>query len=500
MWIKSISLENVKTFEKIATLYFSKGINVIIGANNSGKTTIINALLFLQYRDDKLLNKMQRIGTNKYEIIIHVEEPIAGLYPRGNPSQFHSAFYIESIIPNRLSVMERLGEKKVPAGDIPFNEPNNFIYPHLSTKKTDEYQKQIIKQHAFNVERTLKNIYPKVDRITTRDYPKYEEFAKACKHILGFNITTFATNNGKEAGLMIDIENNIPVELMGDGTPSLLGFILDLCMADNNLFLIEEPENNIHPKALKSLLDFMIKKSENNQFIVTTHSNIVTRYLGGVEESKIYNLSLFKKNNMFSTQIQLIENFEDRVNVLEQLGYDIIDYELWKGFLILEESSAERIIRDFLIPNFCANLKTTLRTIAASGVDDVEPRLTNFIRTLVFIHLTPIYKNRTWVVVDGDVGGKKLINKLKDNFSDWERDRFKYFKNKNFENYYPERFKKEVDTVLKLRGNEKHERKKELTKKVLQWIDDNNSTAKREFSTSAKEVIDFLKEIEKTLN
>ena len=500
MWISSISLTNVKSFEQTNELQFSKGINVLVGPNNSGKTTIVKSLLQLQYPDQNFINSIQRIGADKYEIIIRVEEPDNKILSPAQLKLYQSAFYFDGTHKNMIFLKEKTGINTVKINHFTSEEPNNFIYPHIGYKKPNEYQKEIKKSFAQIVEVNLKNIYPKVDRITTRGYSKYDEYAQACKEIIGVDISTFATGRGKEAGLIIDIDNYIPMELMGDGTPSLLGFILDLCMAENKLFLIEEPENNIHPKALKSLIDFMIKKSDRNQFIVTTHSNIVTRYLGGIEGSKINNLNLKYKSRIPTTTIEPATTVEERIKLLEQLGYDIMDYELWKGFLILEESSAERIIRDFLIPNFCGNLKTTLRTIAASGVDDVEPRLTNFIRTLVFIHLTPIYKNRTWVVVDGDVKGKKLINKLKDNFSDWERDRFKYFKNKNFENYYPERFKKEVDTVLKLRGNEKHERKKELTKKVLQWINDNNSTAKREFSTSAKEVIDFLKEIEKTLN
>jgi hypothetical protein len=57
---------------------------------------------------------------------------------------------------------------------------------------------------------------------------------------------------------------------MGEGIPHLLGLINDLCLAENKLFLIEEPENDIHPKALKRLLDLIIQKSQSNQFVIST--------------------------------------------------------------------------------------------------------------------------------------------------------------------------------------------------------------------------------------
>ena len=41
---------------------------------------------------------------------------------------------------------------------------------------------------------------------------------------------------------------------MGEGVANIVGLLVDLCLAENKLFLIEEPENDIHPKALKGLL------------------------------------------------------------------------------------------------------------------------------------------------------------------------------------------------------------------------------------------------------
>jgi hypothetical protein len=68
--------------------------------------------------------------------------------------------------------------------------------------------------------------------------------------------------------------------------------IIYLATAKNKLFLIEELENDIHPEALKQLLELIIEKSDGNQFIITTHSNIVMKYLGACEETKILQVTM----------------------------------------------------------------------------------------------------------------------------------------------------------------------------------------------------------------
>src|ERR1051325_10823615 len=154
----------------------------------------------------------------------------------------------------------------------------------------------------------------------------------------------------------------------------------------------------------------------------------------------------------------------ERISVLENLGYDVFDSFLWKGYLILEESTAERVIRDVLIPNFYPSLKTKLRTIASRGVQNVEPCFGDFHRLFVYVHTSPAYKERAWVFVDGDELGKRVIEKLRNQFSkEWPEQHFKCFSEEQFEKYYPKRFDQEVSKVLSmLRGEEKQNAKGEL--------------------------------------
>ena len=70
---------------------------------------------------------------------------------------------------------------------------------------------------------------------------------------------------------------------MGDGVPNVVGLLADLALTKGKMFLIEEPENDLHPSALKALLELVEDGATHNQIVVSTHSNIVARHLGSCE-------------------------------------------------------------------------------------------------------------------------------------------------------------------------------------------------------------------------
>ncbi|HTF06460.1 MAG TPA: hypothetical protein VK826_20650 [Bacteroidia bacterium] len=263
-------------------------------------------------------------------------------------------------------------------------------------------------------------------------------------------------------------------------------------------------ENDIHPEALKKLLALIVSKSNQNQFIVSTHSHIVLKYLGAAPDSKIFytewsphGTDNAEYKNIPTSHISEIQNTpESRMQILHKLGYEFQDFDLYHGYLLLEESSAEQIIRDFLIPSFAPELYGRIKTIAARGVDDLEVRVQDFNRLFVFIHTNPIYNKRAWVMADGDEAGQNCIAKLKEIYSQWPREHFGNFTAHRFEEYYPTRFQKDVQAVFAAADRKKRQqRKSELLQKVVQWAFNNREDAVTEFSESASEVIQFLKKL-----
>jgi hypothetical protein len=292
---------------------------------------------------------------------------------------------------------------------------------------------------------------------------------------------------------------NIPLLSMGEGVTNILGLIVHLAIAENRLFLIEEPENDVHPKALKGLMALIAEKASENQFIITTHSNIVLKKLGSVAGSKVFEVVPDFVDRVPTSVIKEIgPSSEDRRRVLESLGYELNDVEIWQGWLLLEESSAEKIIREYLIPWFTPELSTKLRTYSAHSISEVTPRFKDFNELFVFLHLEPVYKNRSWVLVDGGNDEKNVIDQLKATYANtgWRADQFQQLSQHEFEHYYPSQFHGAVTDLAKISNKaNKREAKKDLFCKVEEWISANPVDAKAAFAESAREIIDLLEKI-----
>lgn len=493
MKVTRVQVKNIRCF-KDEDLQLSPGINVIVGPNNNGKTTLLNCISTLQ-QPHHLDEKYKRVDTVFGTVRIWLDKPLTPSIDVRVES-----YLTQTNFGGKIQGFQ--GSNHIANVDVlPNTEPGNFIIPYQSKRKVGGYSEGIALGQLSQVTGTLSNLYAKIDRISNPEFqPAYDEYVTACDEILGFRVSTVSSEGGKKAAYIVKNEQNIPIDMMGEGISSLLGLIVDLCRVENKLFIIEEPENDIHPRALKSLLDLIVKKSAHNQFIVTTHSNIVVRHLGAAPDSKLYNIDMSFIERVPTSSVNLVDSPEKRRLVLEDLGYELFDYDLWDYWIFFEESSAERIFRDFLIPWFAPRLQHRVRTFSARSVNQVALKFEDFNRLFVFLHLQETYRNRVWVVVDDGDMESSIIEELADKYesSGWDRGQFRQFKKHDFEEYYPERFSIEAETAISEQDKKKKAiLKKDLLDKVIGFCTSESELAKQEFQATASELIDFLNMVKK---
>jgi predicted ATPase len=502
MKITGIELTNVRGFKKLEKIEFSKTVNVLVGSNNSGKSTILNSIYQLQ-RNNILKSEDITVGQKNGVICLYFEGAHQDRIPI-NP--MFDKFQI-TLQNQQKIILTKNGDNTV-FNQIIDHEPNNLIYPFLSKRKAVSFSDAINEQNANSILGNFTNLYSKIDRLVTPQFqPGNSEYIKACNDILGFEISTIAKGNGKQAVYYVHDLKHIPLTAMGEGVTNIVGLITDLCIAKENIFLIEEPENDIHPKALKALINLISQKTDSNQFFISTHSNIAMKHLGAIEGSKVFKISNNEVDGqMTSLRLSSMEEIpnipSERQKVLEELGYDFFDHDLWKAWLFLEESSAEVIIRDHLIRWFFPKLKYELRTFSAGSTSRIKPKFDDFNKLFVFLHLEPTYKNKVWVYIDGGKEETELINDLKTIYSKsgWKEDNFGQFSQHDFEKYYPYKFQKQVKEALGIKDKQKkRSAKKELLEEVKDWIHENDKEAKEAFKESASEIIEVLKIIKKEL-
>lgn len=501
MKIATINITNYRCFEQL-TLYFSPRINVFVGANNSGKTSILKCILELQQPNISQVDARKK--TDAVRIALNFSD--AKFLTSGGhilPEYSHLEMFFSPNGTSTKNIKDPATGGQLNHLQFPSVEPQNLIYPFLAKRKTPGFDQSININSTLSVRGDLCNLVAKVDRLSDSGHPKHEMYKQACKDILGFYVHCQASNNGKQAGFLLNDFDFLPIESMGEGVSHLLGMIVNLCVAQEKIFLIEELENDIHPKALKMLLTLIEESSNTNQFFISTHSNIILSKLGSLESTKIFGLSSKLIGRLPTSDVVDLNEPEQRRLLLEDLGYEIDDLGLWKGWLILEESSAETIINTFLIPWFVPRLIGKIRTVSSGGYTKAKGKFEKLHELFLYLHLSPVYKNKAWVILDGGESEALELEKMKSIYvlrHNWNADNFTQLSKHNFEDYLPSKFAEKIASIATVSKIEKRRFKEELLTEVIQWASDNPESAKKGFSSSAKEVIEILKKIDVSLN
>jgi hypothetical protein len=504
MRVKSIRLQNFRCFEDSDTVQL-KPINVLFGANNSGKSSFIRGLHILQDCSG-VSNRDVRNGKNQAEIEIQLADAnVHQLWELKDTSDIltfkatlRTTGEAERIYFNPTNPTYAIRPIESAYGHHPSKGPHHFIVPFLSKRRPVDFSTAINEENTENITQPIHHLTSKLHRLTNDQYPGSNEFSTACNSILGFLPAPIAHGNGQNPGVYLTDRSKLVIDQFGDGVPQILGILSLLAESRGKLFLIEELENDLHPTALKDVLDLILKSANDNQFVISTHSNIVVTRLCADEKSQLFRFRT--KGKTFPTETEIItlgpEDSVAKQEALTELGYSFSDLNLYDGWLFLEESSAETIVQHYLIPWFTPKLKS-LRTYSAGGMGNIPARIKELLNLVVFIHLQKAYQNKIWVRIDGGTEAQEIIAELKKNYPTFGPTHFKQWTHEHFEKYYPKNFQKQVTEVMLISDKKiKKDEKLKLLKKVIQWLDEDESRAKEALEESAKDIISDLKEIE----
>jgi len=78
MWISELQVVNIKSFADSGLLRLSKGINVVVGKNNAGKSILLQSALFMQSTNQThpfiQPKEAIRIGTSESSVRIRLQD------------------------------------------------------------------------------------------------------------------------------------------------------------------------------------------------------------------------------------------------------------------------------------------------------------------------------------------------------------------------------------------------------------------------------------------
>lgn len=356
--IKHIKLNGYKGIETVELTNLGQ-INVICGKNNSGKSSILEAIAVRPY------NGLGKEVNNELKDLF---KPQTQGFSTPNPTQTQNWFNrVIDISVHKKDIwydsdIKSISEKlRIALSQDPnlgrYSKSNIFkfdtILQNFFAPVIEDYKPFLIppkRSIAFETAiSTNDEIAPTGQGILNRlfflknqdlkstDYEIYKSIYDEFEHITGRHFNIIPKKDNKIELKFNNQKNDwILAKDCGLGLSDVLIILGLINLQKFTTFLIEEPENHLHAEYQKKLLDFF-KRQKTKQFILATHSNI---FLDPNTVDKIIYTE-------FNDKV-FVSDATSRSVIISALGYSISD-NLSSDLIILTEGPTDvPIIREIL--------------------------------------------------------------------------------------------------------------------------------------------------------
>lgn len=390
MAIKKVKIHNFKCFSDVFELELNKGLNILVGNNETGKSTILEAIhlaLTGVYCGRNIRNELSQYLFNNTAIALYIQSVNAGS-PLPPPSILIEIYFDGSINPafegngntDRANSVEGLkfeisysnkyddeygkliSQKSMVSLPIEYYEASwttfsreNITIRSIPVKSamidssnyryqngSDVYISRIVKDllspeevtSVAQAHRNMKDAFigdPSIQAINNR--------ISAESSIINGTVSLsvdLGTKNAWESSLVTQL-NDIPFGYIGKGAQCVLKTELALThrQAQNaQIILLEEPESHLSFSKLNQLISAIKKKYEGKQIIISTHSSVVVNKLG------LDNLLLLDNHRVTKiTNLPSVDFFK------KVSGYDTLRMLLCQKAILVEGDSDELIIQ-----------------------------------------------------------------------------------------------------------------------------------------------------------
>lgn len=449
MYIKQVRIHNFKRFSDWYEVDLTSGTNILVGPNEVGKSTIIEAIhlaLTGFYQGRYIRNDISQYLFNQHAVESYLASVQAGAAI--DPPTMEIELVFDDDCPkmrgnHNAQHVEKTGLfYKICFDSETYQDEYNRLlqtrdlttlpveYYHVVWRffHRDDIMSRSIPYHSSFIDTTtqhqapadlyvshiIKNKLDDNDKVSiTQSYRKAQQTFMADEAILGINakLAEMASIDGQNVTLSIDLSSRrawedaltayldkIPFHYLGKGGQCYIKTKLALAQQENDepgITLIEEPENHLSFAKLNGLIRTILENNDNQQLIITTHSSFVLNKL------KLSSLILLSPNGKF----RLTGLSEDTITYFEKLaGYDTLRLLLSKKTILVEGDSDELVIQR-------AYKDRTGHLPIEDGIDVLCVRGLAFLR---FLEIAKALQLNVAVVTDNDGNVDALRDKYKD--------------------------------------------------------------------------------------
>lgn len=230
--------------------------------------------------------------------------------------------------------------------------------------------------------------------------------------IVSLNLFDMGLNNWKkELCLSID---NVPYTMSGKGTQNIvkINLALNKLKEKSDIILVEEPENHLSYSNMNLLIDDICKYKDGKQIFIVTHSNFIANKIGLKELLLINDDKVLKFNNLEESTVKYF---------MKLPGFDTLRLILSNNPILVEGPSDELIIQKAYLNEY-GTLPIN------SGIDVISIRGLSFLR---FCELAEALRKKIKIVTDNDGDIEKNINEKYKDYLNSEYIKIYYNKNES---------------------------------------------------------------------
>ena len=387
-----IKIENYKCFDSPIGFDEIKPINVIIGKNNIGKSSLLDMIEFKYnnrlYYDACHKNSKTKLIINKVLDLMDFGRFYSNMQT-GWCNTGNDKLYAETNLINKKFSYSYRVESESSFGTSTLKEKRNYIsaydFQNLDNRKSIQLAEGI---HFF--EKKVKRICAERNIVPEKDSPNIvvdgngngvtnlinkfinrsdldnsfvqKKLLDKLNEIVGedykFTNIVVQTIDDKES-LMWEIflededKGRIALSQSGSGLKTIIMLLVytiliparDKGKLEDYIFIFEELENNLHPSLQRNIIRYIESLvSEGATFFITTHSNVFIDSYSIPEDVNLYHL--YKTES--SLELSRVDNFLEKNSILNDVGFKASDILQSNGIIWVEGPSDRLYINKWI--------------------------------------------------------------------------------------------------------------------------------------------------------
>lgn len=384
--MNKIHIKKIKCFNGDVVINEPSLVNLIIGRNNSGKSTLTNVFEYVYASNREYLLQKHSIAI-EFVITDDVVKTVFSetvtrrsftVYNDDNQYEYGKRLIGKSMLVNLIFQADGSVSYEADANQELLKEFNDrdfysssdwkFLASQLGSKIS---RKRILKLTAERDIASESDLTPElcdngngatsvIDHLINVDGEDYSLIKSDLLDTINYimageshytDIVVVRDKNGDKNVCLFENNKRIKIKEMGSGLKTIILTILRLLLEKNRYsftaFIFEELENNLHPEIQRRLFnylyDFALKN--NCQLFITSHSHVAINCFYGKDKTSIYHV--YKSENGFSN-VEKIESYLDKTHLLNDLGVKASDIFQSNGIIWVEGPSDRVFIKRWI--------------------------------------------------------------------------------------------------------------------------------------------------------